>query len=231
MAVFTLNEQGKPVEALAVAEKGLRLASHESWWWLLFYSGSIYHQLGRWKESLALLKRIPPDRVDFVWLHVCLAYVYDALGRTGEAQAEATEVQRVLGRDPEIVGGYRALALALLSQSKDAEALTALEKGIRLEPGRRGDYLWDAGFAYARLGRWEEAISALKEYSANFPEQVLPHAELAICYTEVGREEAARAEMAEALRLYPRLSLPDGLNLLHMDKERLAADLRRAGLK
>jgi hypothetical protein len=71
----------------------------------------------------------------------------------------------------------------------------------------------------------------LKAYSAHYPDQVMPHAELAIGYTEVGREEAARAEMAEALRLYPRLSLPDGLNLLHMDKERLAADLRRAGLK
>jgi TolB-like protein/predicted Zn-dependent protease len=227
--VLTLHDQGKPVEALAVAEKGLPFVSQD--WQLLFFSGAIYHELGRWEESLAALKRLPPDSLNYVWNHVLMAYAYDALGLTGEAQAEATEVQRAVGRNPETVGGYRALALALLSQRKDPEALTALEKGMRLEPGRRVDYLWDEGVTYARLGRWEKAISALKAYSAHYPDQVMPHAELAIGYTEVGREEAARAEMAEALRLYPRLSLPDGLNLLHMDKERLAADLRRAGLK
>jgi tetratricopeptide (TPR) repeat protein len=128
------------------------------------------------------------------------------------------------------VGAYRALGLALLSQRKDAEALKVLEKGMRLEPGRRVDSLWPQAVAYARLERWQEAISAWKNYSAHYPDQVMPHAELAIGYTEVGLEEAARTEMAEALRLYPRVSLQDGLSELHMDKERLAADLRRAGL-
>jgi TolB-like protein/DNA-binding winged helix-turn-helix (wHTH) protein/predicted Zn-dependent protease len=227
--VYALSEQGKPVEAMAVAEKGLPFASQEGWR-LLFFSGTIYRDLGRWDESVAALKRVPADRVDYVWLHVCLAYAYDALDRTGEAQAEANEVQRVLGRDPEMAGGYRALAYTLLSQRKAAEALTPLEKGMRLDSGRRVEYLWPQGVAYARLGHWQQAISALKDYSAYYPDRVLPHAELAIGYTEIGRAEAAREEMAEALRLYPRLSLPDGLNELHIDKQRLAVDLRRAGV-
>ena len=85
------------------------------------------------------------------------------------------------------------------------------------------------------MARWEEAISALKDYLAHYPNQVLPHVDLAIDYAEVGRHDDARAEVAEAVRLYPQLSLNtavEGLpHLYHMDKERVAADLHTAGLK
>jgi Flp pilus assembly protein TadD len=159
-----------------------------------------------------------------------MAYAYDALDRTAEARAEATEVQRIVARDPERMKNYLALAYALLSQRKDADALMTLKKGMRLEPGWAVEYMWPQGVAYARLGSWQEAISALKDYSAHYPDQVIPHAELAIGYVELGREEAARAEMAEALRLYPQLSVHN-LSDLHMDKKRIAADLLKAGLK
>ena len=57
------------------------------------------------------------------------------------------------------------------------------------------------------MARWEEGISACKDYLAHYPNQVEPHLGLAIDYVEVGRQDNARAEVAEAVSLYPQLSL------------------------
>ncbi len=103
---------------------------------------------------------------------------------------------------------------------------------MRLQPGNRVEYLWALGICYARLGRWEEAISALKDYLAHYPEQVRAHVDLAIDYIEVGRKDTARAEVAEALRLDPQLSLKNGFaDQLPMDKDRVVVALSTAGLK
>jgi tetratricopeptide (TPR) repeat protein len=103
---------------------------------------------------------------------------------------------------------------------------------MRLDPGNRVRYLWSRGHAYAQLGRWEEAVSDLKAFLARYPAQVRPHVELALNYIELGQDEAARAEVAEALRLDPQFSLDTGVKgLLPMDKEHVAADLRKAGLR
>ncbi len=56
--------------------------------------------------------------------------------------------------------------------------------------------------------------------------------DLAIDYIEVGREDTARAEVAEALRLDPQLSLKNGFaDQLLMDKDRVVVALSTAGLK
>jgi hypothetical protein len=103
---------------------------------------------------------------------------------------------------------------------------------MRLDSRHRVDCPGLEGRIYTDMARWEEAISALKDYLAHYPNQVWPHVALTIDYVEVGRHDDARAEMAEAVRLYPQLSLNTAVDgLFHMDKERVAADLRTAGLK
>jgi adenylate cyclase len=226
---FTLSEQGKPVEALAAAEKGTRLfpRSHQ----LAFERGVQYLVLGRWEESLAALKICAAVAPNDIWVHALLAEDYAALGQTDAARAEAAEVEQLFELDPNSAVGYQPLAVTLLAQGKEAEGLAALEKGMRLDPGNRVRYLWSRGGAYTQLGRWKEAASDLKAFLARYPDQVRPHVELALNYIELGQDEAARAEVAEALRLDPQFSLDTGVkSLFPMDKEHVAADLRMAGL-
>jgi adenylate cyclase len=60
------------------------------------------------------------------------------------------------------------------------------------------------------------------------------HVELAACYVELGREEEARAEAAEVLRLAPHVSVEVFKQSLpykeSADLERFVAGLRKAGL-
>jgi hypothetical protein len=45
---------------------------------------------------------------------------------------------------------------------RPAEALIAIEKAMRLDPRNSHLYLFEQGFAYTFLGRYEEAIPALE---------------------------------------------------------------------
>jgi len=68
-----------------------------------------------------------------------------------------------------------------------------------------------------------------------FPKHLGAHLNLAVVYTELGRDAEARAEVAEVLQVAPKFSL-EGLQqrLLYKDpaeNERVLAALRKAGLK
>jgi len=66
--------------------------------------------------------------------------------------------------------------------------------------------------------------------------QVGAHAHLAIDYMELGREDTARAEVAEVLKLNPEFSVEiifptASLQSRVLKIDRLRVDLRKAGLK
>jgi adenylate cyclase len=89
--------------------------------------------------------------------------------------------------------------------------------------------------AYYLTGRYEEAIATYKKVLAVAPHYPLAHIGLTVVYSELGREEEARAEATEILRLNPKFSL-EALKqrLLFKDpaeNERILAALRKAGLK
>ena len=74
-----------------------------------------------------------------------------------------------------------------------------MEKAIRLNPRNPlylETYLTILGVAYSSIGRVEEAITTLKRAVALVPNDPVPHQTLAVIYSELGREEEARAEAA-----------------------------------
>ena len=85
------------------------------------------------------------------------------------------------------------------------------------------------------LGRYEKAIVPLQKAISQAPQHQGFRALLAISYTEVGREEEARAEAAELLRLNPDYSVEvDRQRLPYKDSavlDRHLDALRKAGLK
>jgi len=62
-----------------------------------------------------------------------------------------------------------------------------------------------------------------------------PHIGLAATYSSLGREQEARAEAAEVLRLNPKFSLDDAVKIIPMknkaDLDQFINALRKAGLK
>lgn len=88
------------------------------------------------------------------------------------------------------------------------------------------------GVAYNGMGRYAEAVEALKRSDQSNP---WVHVNLVYAYSELGRGQDARAEAAEVLRISPRFSLEEvermPANWQGALGQRYLSDLRKAGLK
>jgi adenylate cyclase len=106
---------------------------------------------------------------------------------------------------------------------------------MRLNPRYPYSYLANLGMAYRLAGRYEDAIATLKTAVTRNPDHLPLHLHLAVSYSEVGRDEEARAEVAELLRLSPAFSLEGVRRVMPFkdpaEGERYLAALRKAGLK
>jgi len=163
--------------------------------------------LGRCREAVPVLKRYLGRYPDHVWAHVRLATVYSMSGDDDAARAEGMEVERAAALNPNSAFGYVALAEVMNVLGRSAEALAAVEKAVRLDPGNRDRQpLYEQAWAYTHLGQWQAAIPLLKRYLARYPNDFWAHALLAIDRIEVGQNDAARTEAAEVLRLNPQFS-------------------------
>jgi tetratricopeptide (TPR) repeat protein len=228
-----LNQQTKPAETLVAVEKAMRLDPRNADNYMS-EQGAADTELGRYKESILALKRYLARYPQAIWAHAFLARDYSQLGDDDPARAEAAEVERAVARTPKSAAGYVVLAFTLNWLGKPAEALVAVDTAIRLD-SREFDYLFQ-GYAYTLLGRWQEATAALKPSLARYPDDFWTHAFLAVDYMELGHDDAARAEIAEVLRLDPEFSVeimfPTGsLQSKVLEIDRFRADQRKARLK
>jgi tetratricopeptide (TPR) repeat protein len=222
-----LIELGKPTEALTAINKQMRLDPRNTDLYL-YQQGAAYTQLGLWHEAISSLKPHEARYPGNLWSHVNLAQDYAALGDKGSAQAELAEVERVVTLEPNSALGYFALATSLNSVGRPAQALAAIEKGIRIGPGEWGFY-YEQGWALSQLGHWQDSISSLNRLPAS-NDIPWPHVLRAVDYVELGRDDAARAEVAEVLKINPQFSLKIGIAAFPANEERAAADLHKAGL-
>jgi len=222
-----LNELNRPTEALAALEEAMRLdPRHPNNY--LGQQGWAYTQLGRWEEAISLLKRDVAVYPDNLWSHLWMAEAYIGLGDEHAARVEASKVERAVSLAPDSANGYVVLAQVMAATGRPAEALRAAENAIRLDPSRGVFCSFMQGWAYSQLGQWDKAIALIK--GNPFSNDPWPHVWLAVDYIELGHDEAARAEIAEVLRLDPQFSLKLGLAAFPVMQQRAAADLRKAGL-
>jgi adenylate cyclase len=231
-----LNDVFKPAEALIAIRKAMRLDPKGTDFYLA-QQGWAYTLLGRWEESISSLKPYLARYPGNLWAHAYLAEDYAPLGDKTAAQVEVAEVQRAVALEPNNPFGYFALAEALNGTGRPAEALAAGKNAIRLNP--KSTDLYVQGWAYAQLGSWQKSISALKRLDdvcarscgyfspSNNP---WPHVWLAVDYVELGRDDTAKAEIAEVLKLNPQFSVKFGVAGFPVDQEHAAADLHKAGL-
>jgi adenylate cyclase len=145
-----------------------------------------------------------------------------------------TEAEQAVALDPNGDSAYSQLGTVLQMVGRPQEAIALLEKAIRLNPKAPSLYFRRLGTCYRDLGRYEEAIVQLKKAIKLTPDSLYPHIALAVTYSLSGRDEEARAEVLEVLRIQPKISLESLAKRVayknKADVDRLIEALRKAGL-
>jgi adenylate cyclase len=167
-------------------------------------------------------------------------------GIKGQHDRAVADGKRAVSLDPNSAYGWLALADINDAEcvfpagimppdwgtSKPEEVLAYAQKAIRLDPRHPEKYSMPEGVAYNGMGRYAEAVDALKRSDQSNP---WVHVNLVYAYSELGREQDARAEAAEVLRISPRFSLEEmermPANWHGPLGQRYLSDLRKAGLK
>ena len=110
-----------------------------------------------------------------------------------------------------------------------------IKKALRLDPVSPDWFLLCLGSSYQIVGRCEEAIEQFKKLLHRNPDDLLTSIRLTAAYSQLGREEEARAAAAEVLRLNPKFSVDYIARKWpyknQADMEMLVDALRKTGLK
>ena len=143
--------------------------------------------------------------------------------------------RRAVILSPSGASAHSTLATALNYVGRHEEAIAFHKKAISLNPFPPSVYLRNLGTAYRMSGRYHEAVTEFKKSLNKNPDDLFAHLGLAICYVSLGRDEEARAEAAEVLRIHPEFSLSYFAETLpyknQSEVDDAIASLRRTGLK
>jgi TolB-like protein/class 3 adenylate cyclase/Flp pilus assembly protein TadD len=146
-----------------------------------------------------------------------------------------TEVKRAIALDPNFADAYWTLGDIMVLMGEPEKAIRSIEQAMHFNPRSPTFYFNSLGAAYLLARRYEEAVTALQQALSRNSNYLIAHLNLAGAYSELGREEEARAEAGEVMRLNPQFSLAAiGQTIPHKDParlERYLAALRKAGLK
>ena len=147
-----------------------------------------------------------------------------------------SEAEKAVSLSPNSAMAYFALGSALQICGRPQEAIPMLQKSLRLSPiPVHSQVLGLLAGAYGALGQYEEAIATYnKVFQFYGSDHLLAHVGLAATYALMGRENEARVESAEVLRIDPKFSWERWVKGLPYDqsrKDRIADALRKAGLK
>jgi adenylate cyclase len=200
------------------------------WSWYSQYGGDDPKILDRAIELEQ--KAIALDDAHAYLAHAALCRFYSFKRQYDQA---VTECQRAIELAPSCAFGNFCAADTLVRSGKPQQAIGFAEKAERLDPHYRVGWEQVRGAAYVVMGRYADAMPIFKAFFVLQPYGVWEHVWLAIAYTELGREQEARAEIVEILRISPQFSLKAEKERLALQdqalEERYINDLRKAGLK
>jgi adenylate cyclase len=164
--------------------------------------------------------------------HETLGYVYLGKRQFAEALAESEQAVQLAPNDADAIA---TLGEMMLCVGRPEEAIPLIEQAMRLNPHYPASYLSSLGLSYRVTGRLEEAIPILKRVLTRNPDHIVAHSTLTNIYIELGREDEARAEAAEILRINPNFTTEGARQAWPVqdqkEVERALAALRKAGLE
>jgi adenylate cyclase len=142
--------------------------------------------------------------------------------------------EKAVALEPNHADATIQLARTLTYAGRPEETIELTKKAMRLSPYYPDMYLGVLGTAYRLAGNYDEAIAAYDKRRERNPHSTMPYLGLALVYSEVGRDEEARAAASEVLKRNPKISLNQVRNRLPYqdpaEVDRIIAALRQAGL-
>jgi adenylate cyclase len=161
-----------------------------------------------------------------------LGFLYSMTRQYDKGIAEA---EKAVALNPNSATAHFHLGKTRFFAGRAPESIPEYQKAIRLNPIPPGAYAWSLGLSYASRGQYQEAITWCETAVRQEHNDLLAHIMMTVVYSWSGREEKARAEAAEVLRIQPKFSLEKFATKLvnkNQDyKERFVGALRKAGLK
>jgi len=137
--------------------------------------------------------------------------------------------------EPNGANSHYHLGMGLNFADRSEEAIPILKKAIRLNPVASGLYVHHIAIAYRMMEQYDKAVEYGEKAVQRSPNYHFAHLNLAACYLLAGREEEARAEAKEVIRLNPGFSLDKFAKTVPLKNQeelkRFIASLRRSGLK
>ena len=136
--------------------------------------------------------------------HALLGSVYSMMRQHEKAIAAG---ERATELDPNVAQVHLLFGQTLHYAGRQDKAIDYINNAIRLNPYPPYFYFSSLGLCYLMRGESEKALTGIKKALQFAPDSPPLHANLAVTYILLDREEEARASAAKALELFPRFSV------------------------
>jgi adenylate cyclase len=218
-----------------LAEEAVALDPEYAW---AYYNLGRAHQLDVWlrtskspKESIGkaigfMKKAIALDDT-LAEAHGRLGYIYSMIGKHDEGIAQA---EKGVAVNPNSAMAHVMLGKTLSFAGRWEESIPPYKKAIRLNPIPPNMYLYSLGLSYGFTGQYDEAITWCEKAVHEEPDSLYARIMMTVVYSWSGRDEAARVEAAEVLRIQPKYTITKSRYKRKEDGERVNGALRKAGL-
>ena len=222
--------------AKQLAEEAIALDPEYAW---AYYNLGRAHQLDVWlgmskspKQSIGkaigLIKKAIVLDDTLAEAHGRLGFLYSMIGQYDKAVAEG---EKAVALNPNSAMAHVMLGKTLVFDGRWEESIPEYKKAIRLNPIPPTMYLYSLGLSYAYTGQYEEAITWCEKAVREQPNALWARIMMTVVYSLSGRDEEARAEAAEVLRIQPKFSIKKSRYKRKTDRELFDGALRKAGLK
>ncbi len=195
---YILDSQEKHDEAMAMLEKALLAGKGETD--LRLFMGSLYEAREEYEKAIEVTKEGLKKDENNIELIFRLGVLFD---KTDDKASCLAQMKRVLEINPDHVDSLNYIGYTYAEQGINLdEALTLIQKAMRLKPGR--GYIIDSlGWVYYQKGMYDEAIHYLEKSAQLTPDDPTINEHLGNAYQKKNMNKKALECYRKALTLNP----------------------------